>query len=146
MLAQEAKPLLLSTQEQLLAYWPQVEPLLASAPITEEYPPDVIMRAALAGQMFLFVVVKETVDGPVVELVVVLSPTPSETLPVMTIVTVAGKNLRTWAHKYWDFFKGWCFMNGARAIDAYVPERMEGFMEKELGLKKETVHVRLRLQ
>ena len=143
--AAEAKPLMLSTQEMLGAYWPQVAPLLASAPIAEEFPPDAILKAALAGQMFVFVVKEETLDGPLVKLVVVLAPVPSDTLPVMTIVTVAGTSLRKFVRMYWDFFKGWCYMNGARAIDAYVPDRMEGFMEKELGLKRETVHVRLRL-
>lgn len=141
MQTKEAKPLLLSTQELLATYWPQVEPLLASAPVAEEFPPETILKAALAGQMFMFVVLL----GDDVELVVVLAPTPSDTLPVMTIVAVAGTTLRKYTRKFWEFFKGWCYMNGARAIDAYVPERMEGFMEKELGLKRETVHVRLRL-
>lgn len=136
-----AKPVMLSTQELLAAHWPQVEPLLASAPVAEEFPPEAIMRAVLAGQMFMFVV-KQDID---VELVLVLAPTPSETMPVMTIVTVAGKNLRKHARNLWSHFKGWCYINGARAIDAYVPERLEGFMAKELGLTKETVHVRHRL-
>lgn len=136
-----SKPLMLSTQELLAAYWPQVEPLLATAPISEEFSPAGIKQAALAGQMFIFVLLQ----GTDVELVLVVTPTPSELLPVMTIVTVAGKNLRKNVRHFWEYFKGWCFINGARAIDAYVPERMEGFMEKELGLKRETVHVRLRL-
>lgn len=137
---QQTKPLLLSTQQQLMTYWPQVEPLLASAPVAEEYPPDKILQAAMAGQMFMFVVL----DDQNVELVMLLAPAPSETLPTMNIVTVAGKNLRKHINDYWDYFKGWCIMNGARAIDAYVPDRMENFVEK-LGLKRETVHVRLRL-
>jgi len=137
---QQTKPLLLSTQQQLMTYWPQVEPLLASAPVVEEYPPDKILQAAMAGQMFMFVVL----DDQNVELVMLLAPAPSETLPTMNIVTVAGKNLRKHINDYWDYFKGWCIMNGARAIDAYVPDRMENFVEK-LGLKRETVHVRLRL-
>lgn len=137
---QKAKPLQLSTQELLAAYWPQVEPLLAQAPIAEEFPPEAIYDAVLAGQMVIFTFLN---DGAV-ELVLVLAVTPSETLPVVNIVTVSGKNLRKHIRDYWDFFQGWCAMIGARAIDAYVPDRMEGFVEK-LGLKKETVHVRLRL-
>jgi hypothetical protein len=137
---QKTRPLLLSTQEQLMTYWPQIEPLLAGAPIAEEYPPDKLLQAACMSQMFLFVVL----DEQTVELVVVIAPAPSESLPTMNIVTVAGKNLRKHINDYWDYFKGWCIMNGARAIDAYVPDRMEGFVEK-LGLKRETVHVRLRL-
>ena len=136
----QTKPLLLSTQQQLMTYWPQIEPLLASAPIVEEFPPDKILQAAMSAQMFMFVVL----NGDDVELVMVIAPAPSETLPTMNIVTVAGKELRKHIKDYWDFFKGWCVMNGARAIDAYVPDRMENFVEK-LGLKRETVHVRLRL-
>ena len=135
-----SKPLMLSTQELLVAYWPQVEPLLASAPISEEFPPEAIYRAVLAVQMFMFAFVKET-D---VEMVLVFSATPSETLPVMTVIAVAGKNLKAIADEYWEYFKGWCIMNGARAIDAYVPDRMVKYVET-LGLQKETVHVRLRL-
>lgn len=138
----ETKPLMLSTQELLTAYWPQVEPLLLSAPISSEFSTDSIFKATLAGQMFMFVFVTEASN---VELVLVLAPVPSDTFPVINIVTVAGKNLRKHTKQYWEFFKGWCYMNGARAIDAYVPERMEEFMENELGLKKETTHVRLRL-
>lgn len=134
------KPLQLSTQELLATYWPQVEPLLAQSPISEEFSPDAIYDAVLAGQMFIFAFLNEAE----VELVLVLAITPSETLPVVNIVTVSGKNLRKHIRDYWDFFQGWCAMIGARAIDAYVPDRMEGFVEK-LGLKKETVHVRLRL-
>lgn len=139
------KPLLLFTQQLLDAYWPQVEPLLATAPVAEEFPPSAIYNAVLSGQMLMFVFTKETFDGPEVELVLVMASTPSETFPVLTLVTVAGKNLRTAIKAHWENFKGWCAMNGARAIDAYVPERMEHLMEKELGLKKETSHVRLRL-
>lgn len=136
----QTRPLLLSTQEQLATYWPQIEPLLASAPIVEEFTPDKILQAAIHAQMFLFVVL----DDMNVELVVVLSTAPSDTLPAVNIVTVAGRNLRKHIKDYWEHFKGWCVMYGARAIDAYVPDRMENFVEK-LGLKRETVHVRLRL-
>ena len=145
MLTKQTKPVLLSTQVLLATYWPQIEPLLASAPVAEEHAPDKILELALAGQLFVFAIVKETLDGDEVELVVVLAPVPSDTLPVMTVVVVAGKNLRRHIRDYWDFFQGWCVMSGARAIDAYVPDRMEGFVEKLLGLKRETVHVRLRL-
>ena len=138
----ETKPVMLSTQELLGAYWPQVEPLLASAPISKEFSTDAIFKAVLAGQMFIFAAITEAAE---VELVLVLAPVPSDAFPVINIIAVAGKNLRKNTKKYWEFFKGWCFMNGARAIDAYVPERMEGFMDKELGLKKETTHVRLRI-
>lgn len=137
-------PLLLSTVELIEAYWPQVEPLLASGPASEEYPPEAVLQAVLRGQMRIFVV-KENTNVPKVELAVLLAPSPSETLPAVNIITIAGKNMRKHLRRFWPMFKGWCYMNGARAIDAYVPERMEEFVQKELGLKRETVHVRLRL-
>lgn len=144
MQASKNKPVLLSTQEQLLAYWPQIEPLIASAPVAEELTPEKIYQAALAAQMFIFVFVKETIDVDEVELVLVVAPTSSDVLPGVNIITVAGKNLKQHVSDFWEYFKGWCVMNGARAIDAYVPDRLVGFVEK-LGLKRETVHVRLRL-
>lgn len=123
-----------------MTYWPQIEPLLASAPVMEEFTTDSIYQALLSSQMFMFVILKES-D---VELLVLFAATPSEIFPIVNIITVAGKNLRTNIEEYWEYFKGWCIMNGARAIDAYVPERMEKLLEP-LGLKRETVHVRLRL-
>ncbi len=137
----QVKPLLLSTQTQLMTYWPQIEPLLANAPVNEEFPPEAILQAALSAQMFMFAFVDQDEN---VEMVMVISPAPSVTLPTMNIITVAGKNLKQHVANFWEYFKGWCVMSGARAIDAYVPDRMEGFME-QLGLKRETVHVRLRL-
>lgn len=123
-----------------MTYWPQIEPLLASAPVTEEYTVDNIYQSLISSQMFMFVILK----GSDVEFVMLIAATPSEQFPVVNVITVAGKNLRTQIKEYWEYFKGWCVMNGARAIDAYVPERMEKLLEP-LGLKRETVHVRLRL-
>lgn len=123
-----------------MTYWPQIEPLLASAPVMEEYTIDNIYQSLISSQMFMFVILKES-D---VEFVMLIAATPSEQFPVVNIITVAGKDLRTQIKEYWEYFKGWCVMNGARAIDAYVPERMEKLLEP-LGLKRETVHVRLRL-
>lgn len=142
---EQTRPLMLSTQQLVMAYWPQVEPLLASAPIAEELSTDAILQGTLTGQYIIFVVVNEELEVPAVELVLVISRPTSETFPVITILTVAGKNLKKNATEFWEFFKGWCFINGARAIDAYVPERMVDYLEQKLGLKKETVHVRLRL-
>lgn len=143
-MSSSTKPLMLSTQQLLTAYWPQVGPLLASAPLAQEFPPESVYKAALSGQVFVFVFVKEATEGPEVELVLVLAPSPSEEFPVLTLLTVAGKNLKTAINAHWENFKGWCAMNGARAIDAYVPERLVNIAEK-LGLKKESTHVRLRL-
>ena len=141
----EYQPLMLSTQELLMAYWPQVEPLLAKSPVAEEHSPEAIRQAVLQNRMFIFVFKKETPTGPEVELVLLLALVPSETLPVMTIVTVAGKNLRKLGKEFWQHFIGWCRMSGIRAIDAYVPEHMEQFIKKEFGLTRESIHVRLRL-
>lgn len=135
------KPIMLSTPELLEAYWPQVQLLLDTAPITEQFSTGTIKQAILSGQMFAFALV----EGTDVNLVLVAAVVPSEKLPSISIVTVAGNGLRGNAREFWEYFKGWCFMNGARAIDAYVPERMEKFLSKELGFKRETIHVRLGL-
>lgn len=145
----QARPLMLSTQQLVMAYWSQVEPLLASAPIAEELSTTEILQGVITGQYIIFVVAPEVdatpMTGAEVELVLLLSRPTSETFPVITILTVAGKDLKKNATEFWEFFKGWCFIIGARAIDAYVPERMVDYLEQKLGLKKETVHVRLRL-
>lgn len=138
----QKRPLMLSTQQLVMAYWPQVEPLLASAPIAEELSTDAILQGVLTGQYITFVVADDEAN---VELVLVISKPTSETFPAITILTVAGKNLKQNANDFWEFFKGWCFINGARAIDAYVPERMVNYLQEKLGLQKESVHVRLRL-
>lgn len=136
----QTKPKMLVTKELLDAYWPQVEPLLASAPIAEDFPPDTIKETIVAGQMYLFAFETEDITGPTVELIMLLAPSPAG----ITIVTVAGKNIKKHISHFWEYFKGWCVMNGARAIDAYVPERMEGLVTA-LGLKRKSVHVRLQL-
>lgn len=141
----ETKPVLLSTPQMIEAYWPQVAPLIAAAPVAEEFPPEVIKQLVHMGKMFCFVFTTDDVDGPTVHFTLIGAATPSDTYPVVNVICVAGKNIKGHINQHWDHFKGWCYMNGARAIDAYVPERMVKFTEKELGLKKESVHVRLRL-
>ena len=41
---EQTKPLLLSTQQQIATYWPQIKPLLENAPVTEEYTIDNIYQ------------------------------------------------------------------------------------------------------
>ena len=137
----QAKPKLLATPELVNAYWPQIEPLLASAPIAEDLHPHDIFERAVTGNLLIFVF---EVEEGVAELAMVLAPNPSISQPGYTIVTIAGKDLKKYINQFWAEFQGWCTMNGARAIDAYVPERMEGLVEK-LGFKRKSVHVRLSL-
>lgn len=137
----EYAPLLLSTPEMVDAFWPQVEPLLAGAPVTTEYPVSVLYDAVKRKDMNVFVVYKMVELIPTVELVVLMAPALYPNLPTMVILTVAGKNLLKFARMFWEPLKGWIKMNGMKAIDAYVPERMEALM-KRLGLSRETIHVR----
>lgn len=139
---QETKPRMLATPELLSAYWPQIEPLLAASPISEEISPNQILAAATAGNMIVFVFEEDTVTGPAVELVMVLTSGGSAAAPSFTVVTVAGKSFKKHIDRFWEHFKGWCALNGARAIDAYVPERMLNITE-QLGFKRKSVHVRL---
>lgn len=138
---QEVKPLLLATPELVMSYWPQMEPLFAAAPVADDLTMDNVLKALINKDLLAFVFKKDTDVGPEVELAMLLAPAAN----IMTIVTIAGKNLKENCQKYWEPFKGWCYMNGVRAIDAYVPERMEEFMTNELGLKRKSIHVRLSL-
>lgn len=134
-------PAFLSTKELILSHWGIIEPMIAGAPVMTDYTPDAILHSALNGEMFVFVVKRDTEEGPDIELVVILAPMITPKLASAVIVTVAGKNLMKNAAKYWGFLKGWMYMNGMRAVDAYVPGKLETVL-KRLNFKRESVHVR----
>jgi len=135
------EPKFLVTQELLYSHWPSIAPLLERAPIIGPYSTDDVLKLAVAGAMHIFVFSADTVDGPDVKLVMVLSPSNHPNLPVMNIVTIAGSNLRHFAGRFWETLKGWCYMNGARVIDAYIPDKLLPTALK-LGFVKESTHVR----
>lgn len=134
------EPLLLSTQQLLNEHWPQISALLQDAPIMEEYGVDDIYQAAITGVMFIFVV-KQEAD---VRLVLVAAPQLSPKLNTLVIVTVAGSQLAAITSALWEHFKGWAYICGARAVDAYVPDRLVPVLAR-MGFTRKSVHVRYEL-
>jgi hypothetical protein len=134
------EPLLLSTQQLLNEHWPQISALLQDAPINEEYGVEDIYQAAINGIMFVFVVKQEN-D---VLLVLVTIPQLTPKLNSITIVTVAGSQLVAITAALWEYFKGWAYICGARAVDAYVPDRLVPVLTR-MGFMRKSVHVRYEL-
>lgn len=133
------KPLLLATQQLLSRYWEEVVELLIDAPVLKEYTTDSLLELALAGQMFVFAVFDDTGK---LTFVLIAAPQITPELNILNIVSVAGSKLRAVQAELWEFFRGWCFMNGVRAIDAYVPsERLESILSS-FGFQRESIHVR----
>jgi hypothetical protein len=92
--------------------------------------------------MFLFAVARETVDGPDVDLAILLEPAIYPTKNAMNIVIVAGKNLGHYYNKYWKFLCGWAYLNGAKEFEAYVSPAMERIL-KRYDFERTCVHVRM---
>lgn len=134
------EPLLLSTQQLLNEHWPQISALLQDAPIMEEYGVDDIYQAAISGVMFIFVV-KQGVD---VKLVLVTMPQLTPKKNSIVIITVAGSQLAAITAALWEHFKGWAYICGARAVDAYVPDRLVPMLTR-MGFMRKSVHVRYEL-
>jgi hypothetical protein len=134
----EYEPLLLSTQELLNRHWPIVEPMLRKC--EGDYNTEDMFAALLRGEMFIFVIAKETIDGPDVALAVLMQPLVYPRRTAMNIVAVAGKDLRKWMRKYWGFLYAWAFMNGARAIESPVPPAVERLLGG-FGFKRTAIYV-----
>lgn len=63
-------------------------------------------------------------------LTLVVEPINYPQMPVISIIALGGSELGMLHSHYWEQFKGWAFMNGARAIEAWVQPGMRRVIEK----------------
>ena len=142
--ADEYQPILLATQVDINRYWPAIAGLLGRCvdkTMRGEVSVSDIYNSAMSGRCFLFVASKDTPEGPDVRLVAVMEPAIYPELNAMNIVAIAGDHLAAFHDRYWKALCGWCFMNGARAIEGFVNPAMERIVSK-FGFERTSVHVR----
>ena len=140
----EYNPILLATQVDINRYWPYISELLGRCvdkTMRGEVSVSDIYHRALNGMCFIFVVAKDTTEGPDVRLAIVMEPAIYPELNAMNIVALAGDHLMAFHERYWKALCGWCFMNGARAIEGFVNPAMERIVNK-FGFERTSVHVR----
>lgn len=141
------EPVLLATQEMFQIYWPQcVEHLdrVVSEAMHGEMDTDDILQLALAGRMQVFAFKKDEGELPDVALVLVMELISYPKFAAMNIVAMGGHDLSLFGSKFWDHIKGWCYMNGIRAIESLVSPAMARVATRaEFGF--EPVYTQLRL-
>lgn len=141
------EPLLIGTVEQLNQYWNAVIPLLQkyiNRCVSDEESLENIYTSVAEGRAFMFVVKADTVDGPEVDLVLVLELVQYSKYSAMEIKVLSGRNLMLYAKKYWDYVCGWAYMSGVRALEGHVPPALERLVG-QLGLTRTQSCIQVRM-
>lgn len=134
--AETFRPVQLVSTEMLEAFWPTIEPLLQAS--IDRYGAKEMSIYDLAslvrdGKIQLIVVTNDQTGlAPYmkVELVLAVEVVLYPQLPALNIVAIGGRNLKRHKKRFWDMFKGWAYMNGARAIEASVGPAMQRVIQK----------------
>lgn len=134
--AETFRPIQVVSTEMLEAFWPHVEPLLQRS--IDRYGAKEMSIYDLAGLVrdgkVQLVVVTNDPTGLApytkVELVLAVEVVLYPQLPALNIVAIGGRNLKRYKKRFWDMFKGWAYMNGARAIEASVGPAMQRVIAK----------------
>jgi len=141
------EPVLLATQELVHTYWGQAAVHLdkvVSGAMHGEMDTQDIYDAILAGRMQCFVFKNDEGELPDVALVLVMELTQYPKFGAMNIVALGGHDLDLFTTKFWDHIKGWCYMNGVRAIESSVSPAMARIVAK-YGFKPVYTQTRLDL-
>lgn len=123
------EPMLLTHENQFNMYWPLAEPLLERCVVgaTEgEYTVDDLHRMVMENRANMFVCTSDrsTTDPELsINLAFIVEPVIYPQLNAVNILAIGGHNLRS-QRKFWDYFKGWAFMNGASTIEASLSPAM----------------------
>lgn len=137
-------PVQLVNAQLVEQHWPAIRPLLercVAEAMHGELEVDDIKALALAGQLVVMIFT----DGRArIDLAVVIEPVSYPRLPGINIVAMGGTNFGLIQKKYWNYFKGWAMMNGAKMIEASVSPAMARILRK-YGYAAEYTHVRCRL-
>jgi hypothetical protein len=146
-LRDEFEPVQLMTPHLLEAFWPLARPLLdrcVREAMHGEFEVDDLHRLALEGKVVIFVFTNDrTGTNPQREVALAFAAEPVmyPRLPAINILAMGGKGFDVLQKKYWDYVKGWAFMNGARAIEAWVSPAMQRVLSR-WGYKPIYTHLR----
>lgn len=144
------EPVQLVTADLIEAFWPLCRPLLdrcVRETMHGEFTVDDLRAFALAGRITFFIVTNDrTGRNPYKDVVMCLAIEPIlyPSLPGINIMAMGGVDLGKNKAKFWQQFKGWAFMSGARFIDAMVSPRMQRILAR-WDFEQVYVHMRLDL-
>lgn len=133
---EEYAPVQLANTHLIDAFWPLVKPLFERCidrAMHNEYNVDHIKQMVLQGKLTVIVITNDrTGEHPDrdVQLAIAVEPVTYPKLPAINIMAIGGTRLALLHGKFWDQFKGWAYMNGARAIEAYVQPGMRRIIER----------------
>lgn len=130
------EPIQVATTHLVDAYWPLAEPLfkrcidkaMHGECHVEHFKEMVLQRAA----SLIVIANDSTGTHPErdVKLALLVEPVAHPNLPAINILAIGGRDLSMLKREYWDQFKGWAYMNGARAIEAYVQPGMQRIIQR----------------
>lgn len=121
---------MLSTVEILDAYWGYAEPYIQASfdsNDNNEIDTPMVYDYIKAGKMFAFVATKVTADSDEVDvpMVIVFDVAQYPKYSAMNIVALGGSRLADCFETFWDHLMGWCYVNGASAVECFVSPAME---------------------
>ncbi len=119
---------LLATKDAMDRYWGKCVPILdrvVDEAMCGEMTTEDMRGAILEGRMQCFVCKYDgSAEEPDVGLVLVTEAVVYPRFTTMNIVAIGGRALGAFADKFWEYIKGWCYMNGARFIEALTSPAM----------------------
>lgn len=122
-------PVQLTSPQLVDRFWPQIHCCLA--PCVEralhgEYTMEALYQMVMQSRVALFVVTNDPLGQRAdtdVSLAFVVEPVLYPNLNAVNILALGGRDLAN-HKKFWGYFKGWAYMNGARTIEASVGPAM----------------------
>lgn len=139
------EPLILGSRQLIDEYWIPTAPVLEKcikSTMEGEQTIEHLYHQLVGGEAAMIVLKRETEDGPEVKLAVVVRPMIYKTLSALEIIAVGGSELDAAHEKFWETFRGWAYLNGARAIECHVSPAMERIIKK-YGFERTAIHMRM---
>jgi len=133
-------PVILTNLVLINNFWPVISPLFQRC-IDEamhgEFTVDDLYHRACAGQISIMVIANDrTGEHPQLDVKIAgaLEANIYPQYAAINILALGGANMHKLADEFWDMFRGWTLMNGAKTIEAMVSPRMARML-RPLGFK-----------
>lgn len=145
------QPVQLVTSELLERFWPMAAVHLdrcVKGALHGEYTTEDLYQMATMGKAVVFVVTNDPTGkhpDTDVSIAFVVEPVLYPKLNAVNILALGGHDLSSAQKQHWESFKGWAYMNGARAIEASVGPAMMRVLSR-WGFKPVYTHARLSLE
>lgn len=145
------QPLQVTTPQQLAVFWPLAGPHLdrcVKGALHGEYTIQDLYDMVAGAKAVLFVVTNDPTgarEDADVSLAWVVEPVIYPRLNTINILALGGRDFSETQRAHWEDFKGWAYMNGARAIEASVSPAMARML-KRWGYKPVYQTVRVSLE